>query len=485
MSGDERSIRSICVAGAGIVGLSAAVAFARALPRVQVSIVETPANPAALADRMPGSLPSIHRFHSALGMDELELVRSGVASHLLGSRVENWSAAGETWYHVFGEHGLPAGQVPFQALWQRAQAAARALPFHRYTAAAALAAEGKFVHPSDDPQSPLGTYLYALRLDPELYRKRLLAAAGKLPRSSGEIAGAERRTDGGIANVVLKDGRQIEADLFVDCTGPSASLLSVVDESFEDWGRWLPCDRVHIAREAAQEPTSCDRVTATENGWIGRSALPDHTHVVSVCNEEFSGGSAMPDTVAIRTGRRPQPWVHNVLAIGDGVVAVDPLHSTNLHLAQSGILRALELLPGRDCHPLELAEYNRRTEQETTRVRDFLALHYLRSGRRDSPFWSALAERHPPDSLARTLEQFERRGRLPFFEEESFDNESWLAVLFGLGVIPVDVDPAAMSVDLDRAAAAMDGYAARIARLPAALPPYRELLAKMKAAPVR
>ncbi|HYI48444.1 MAG TPA: FAD-dependent oxidoreductase [Allosphingosinicella sp.] len=471
MTGEARAIRSVCVAGAGIVGLSAALAFARALPGVRVSILEMPADPAALTDRLPGSLPTIHLFHAAIGLDELELVRAGAATHLLGTRFENWSADGAPWYHVFDRYGMPAGDADFHPVWQRARLAERALRFHRYAAAATLAEAGKFVHPSGDPASPLGSFLYALRLEPDRYRERLEAAASALPRERGAITDIERRADGGIGALLLEDGLRIEADLFIDCAGPAAPLLSAVDPGFEQWDEWLPCDRVVLDRDAGEDPNPCDLAVASDDGWRWRSGR-------AYCSA-FATGDGGGEI--IRPGRRPEPWVRNVLALGDAAVAIDPLHSTSLHLAQSAILRALELLPGRDCHPLELREYNRRTEQETCRVRDFLALHYLRSGRRDTPFWAAMAERSAPAGLSRTLEQFERRGRLPFFEEESFDRQSWLAVLLGLGVMPREAEPVAAGVDLEQAAPAMDRLAARLAALPERFPPYREVLAKMRA----
>jgi tryptophan halogenase len=193
----------------------------------------------------------------------------------------------------------------------------------------------------------------------------------------------------------------------------------------------------------------------------------------------LGGGEA----IAIRTGRRGTPWVHNVLAIGDAAVALDPLEGLNLHLAHSAILRALELLPGRDCHPVDLAKYNRRTGWETTRVRDFLALHYLRSGRRQGHFWTALEGRLPPETLAFTLEQWDRRGRLPFFEEESFDRDSWTSVLFGLGIMPRDIDPVADGVSLEQAVPAIARHAERLAALPARLPSYPDYLEQMRRSP--
>ena len=116
MSAEQRWIRSLCVLGGGITGFSAALAFARALPRVQVRLIATPADSAALADRPMASLPAIHRFHAAIGIDELELVRDGCALHHLGTRFNGWSASGESWFHVFGDHGLAADGVPFHQI---------------------------------------------------------------------------------------------------------------------------------------------------------------------------------------------------------------------------------------------------------------------------------------------------------------------------------------------------------------------------------
>lgn len=494
MSADGRSIRSVWVVGAGIVGLSAALAFARALPDIRVRLIATPADPFALADRIGLSLPAIHVFHAAIGLDELQLVREGIAFHHLGTTFEGWTADGSTWRHVFGEYGLAASGVPFHQIWARLRRSRLAEPFDRYAAAALLVDAGKFVHPQEDPRSPLSNYLYGLRLDPEAYQARLAAQVDKMGIEiiDGVIAGLDRRQDGGVAAVRLADGRAIEADLFLDCAGPSAPLRSVIDDEFEDWAKYLPCDRFTLgvaARPAA--PLPADQVKAVDEGWLWVSTLPRHlasgmawdskaaseADAARVLEKECQVAAA--EVVVIRTGRRLAPWKYNVLALGDSAVVGDPLHGPGLYLAQSAILRALELLPGRDCHPLELREYNRRTAQQTARLRDFQSLHYLRCGRSDGEFWAWASNRTVSDDLARTLDQYESRGRLPFYEEESFDAQSWLAVFGGLERLPEMIDPASDRVDPDRAKQAMRDYAARLAALPAGLPFYPDYLRRM------
>lgn len=482
----ERAIRSIVILGGGIVGVSAAAAFARALPRVRIELIETPVEPAALADRLAGTLPTIHRFHASVGLDEADLVRRGIATHRLGSRFDHWSPDGARWYHVFQEHGLPVGAVPFADLWLRARQEKRALPYGRYAAAAAMAEAGRFVHPSGDPQSRLSSFVYGLFLDTDGYRERLRAAADAagVMRRAGRLGAINRREDGGVESLSLVGGETAHADLFVDASGPSAPLLSAVGAAFEDMAAWLPCDRVALERRPnPQGPVPVERVFADEAGWRWSAPLREWTEEGRAFSSAWEGSGEAGDAVAIRPGRYVEPWTRNVLAIGDSATALDPLHATGLHLAHSAIGRALELLPGRDCDPVELSEYNRRTAEETLRVRDFLALHYLRSGRRDGAFWRALGERPFSDSLALTVQQFEARGRIPFFEEETFDRADWAQVLIGLGVLPRRLNPLVLRVDAGQAAAGMERLASQIEALVQRMPPYREYLAGMAALP--
>jgi tryptophan halogenase len=215
-----------------------------------------------------------------------------------------------------------------------------------------------------------------------------------------------------------------------------------------------------------------DRVFA---GLAYASAVTGEARARRVLAVEAKLDDAEP--VSLRPGRRPRPWVHNVLALGDAAVAVDPLQWTNLALAQGSIMRALELLPGRDCHPLELAEYNRRAGQEALRIRDFLALHYLRSGRSAGEFWRGLARRPLPDTLDHLLHHFLKRGRLPSHEEDTFTRDSWLTVLFGLGLVPDHADPAATLEEPEKAFAAMRSFEARVQAETQDAPPYADFLA--------
>lgn len=468
----ERAIRNIAVAGGGIVGLSSALAFARALPNAAVTLLETTPDLAALADILPVSLASGPRFHAVVGLDEAELVRDGIATHFLGTLVEDWSVSGQPWWHVLGPYGKPAGAIPFDQLWAAANGAGKALSYDRYSVGAALARAGKFVLPAADPDFIGSRFGYGLRLDPKPYRERLrkLAETSGVTVRNGDVAGIERRDDGSVAAVTVTDAGKLEADLFVDCTGPSAQIAREIDDSFEDWRDWLPFSGFELIEDEGPDiPPPADHVRADDDGWTAQMPLPGRILTARLRRK---------DGIGLTRGRRLRPWVGNILAIGDSATALDPLHRLNLDLAHNAILLALELLPGRDFDPVETSEYNRRCEQVTRRVRDFLALHYLRSGRADD-LWKAFAGIALPDSLERTLDQYEHRGRLPFHEEETVSRDSWAAALLGLGVVPRNLDPQALNLPLGEVTAAMERLVREIETAVATVPEYSDFLARI------
>jgi tryptophan halogenase len=469
----ERAIRTIAVAGSATVGLSAAIVFARALSGTSVTVIETRPDPAAVADLIPTTWPAVTRFHAALGLDEQELVAARIATHHLGTIFDDWSPNGQQWVHAFGNYGKPVGVIPFDHVWWRAHEEGNALPYDRYSIGAALARAGKFVHPGSDPNSIGSRYQYGLRLDPAAYRDRLRvkAAACGVAFSRSNIDGIDR-SGHGIRALMLADGTRIEADLFVDCTGPSAGLIGAVDDSFEDWSAWMPFDRLLLdIRESPEIPPTGDRVRATDDGWSVEWPLRGQT----VRAKLRIGGEG----IALLRGRRVRPWAGNVLALGDAATALDPVLGMSLELAQQAILLAVELMPGREFNPLETKEYNRRAEQLTSRVRDFVALHYLRSGR-TTGVWRDFISRDPPQSLVRTLDQFRYRGRLPFYEEERVTRDSWTSALIGMGLLPQHGDPQAGGVGLDKAVPAMRQLAREIDKTVARLPSYGDYLAGMR-----
>ena len=464
------AIRSILVAGGGIVGWLAAAALKRRAPFLAVTLLDSAPSPNALADRITCTLPSLAGFHADLGIgDEDAVVRTG-AGYRLGTRFVGWGRDDADYVHAYDHYGQAFGATAFHLHWLRAEREGAVPRFDAFAPAAALGRAGRYAPPT--PGTIFARHQPGLTLDLPRYTRMIRAFAAHVGVDvvAGEIADIERDGRGGIAAVALADGRQLAADLYVDATGPEARLRDAIDTARDDWSAWLPCDRVMLADGPPAEPPLLTPVTAHAAGWswdggtqrgivYAADRLADDDAVALL-------GTAGAAPVTIRPGTRREPWRGNCVAIGDAATAIDPLEWCNLHLALSAIDRLIAMLPDRDMAPVEAADFNRQTLAEAERVRDMLALHY-RATARPEPMWRAVASAAPPDSLAHTLRQFEERGRLPFYEEETFTRDGWAAVMIGQGIRPRRIDPLADAVPLADAHAAMHGVTDAIA---AALP---------------
>jgi len=161
-------------------------------------------------------------------------------------------------------------------------------------------------------------------------------------------------------------------------------------------------------------------------------------------------------------------------------VTVEPLEWANLHLAHSQIDRLISMMPGRDCAPVELGEYNRQCLDEARRVRDFICMHYV-TAQRDEPFWKDVASMSAPRSLAHTLALFAERGRLPYYEEETFSRDSWAAVLLGQGFEPRQTDPLADVLSADQIRSELDRHGEFIRNFAQEQPMYLDYISNLSA----
>jgi tryptophan halogenase len=464
-------IEHIVVVGGGIVGWSAAVALRRRVPGVAVTIVATPPPSDALADRIAQTLPSTIGFHDDLGLSEDDAVLRAGGVWRLGTEFADWAAGRAPYVHAYGPCGQPFGTASFHHHWLRAAREGTAAPFDAHAPAAVLARAGRMPVP---PTGIVAEVQAALMLDVPRYRAMLEAFARHLGVAvrDGEVATVRMRDENGFVDaIVLTDGTAVTADVFVDASGPGAIVRGAIDGEWEDWQRWLRCDRLITGDGAPERLNALDHVHAMPAGWRWRSSTVDRTsHGMCYASAFLSeaeaqqalttaGATTTAPAVAFRQGTRPRPWARNCVAIGDAATVIEPLDFTNLHLAHSAIDRIVAMLPGRACHPLEIADYNRQAQAEVARVRDFVLCHYA-TAQRPEPFW-----RDPdalPDSLAHTLAAFLERGRLPFFEEETFSRDDWLTVLLGQGTMPRRIDPLIETTDAADSDRAMAAYRAAI-----------------------
>lgn len=448
-------VRSILVAGGGVEGWFAALTLVRRLPGVGVTVLEEPDAPPHPGDLYVGTRPGARRAFLKLGLDDSTLLAEAGGAVRLGQRYDGWAGERARFLHCFGRYGVRVDQAPFHQAWLRAARHGEAAPLEQHSTAAMMVEAGRIAAPSDDEYSPLTMFDYGLNLDPEPLRHllRTRALAGGVQLAAGRMREIERAGTDRIATVRLEDGRALSADLFVDCTGPLAKLISEIDlDAPEDWHDWLPADRLLAAdaRAPGGDLPLVDTATFLSNGWRLQVPLVSRTlNLLAYDSSRMSdgraarllrtasGGEPSMDAVAMPQGRRRRFWVGNCVAVGHAAVTLEPLGAPGLHLLTQALDRLLRFMPDTDFSPIETREYDRKIGMEADLVRDFVILHHLLAAERRGGRLNA----EPSPMLSQALALFRARGKIPGREGETAELDDWVAVLLGHGIMPDQLDP--------------------------------------------
>jgi len=429
----------IVVAGDGPLGVLAAIALKRALPRTEVIVLAIPPDPAAFAERVGTALPFTNRFHDHLGIAEADLVRKAGASHRLVTRYFGGSGPGQQGAAGYGAAIDPSMKTAFSREWGGGSRNAETAPPPPRSLGEILAAACRFAPPTGEADSPLAELDYALRWNVPAYRALLIETAQGLGvrHERARVTGTVPDGAGGIAALVMEGEAQLTADLYVDCGGSGALLLSELPENrWIDWRGMFPARGLAIGAPAGPMLALEDRASWTPLGWrwelAGRDGRQDFLAVPEGTSDEAIAdalGSEPTTIVRFAPGRQEAAWVGNVVGLGNAAAELEPLGGIAQDLAHRQLALLLELLPGRTIDPAERAEFNRRAALMADRAADWLAAHYA------SP---APTAQFPTLALSpelfRTLDQFTRRGRLPFAEEAPMLTQEFGALLQAVGV---------------------------------------------------
>src|SRR5260221_136207 len=130
--------------------------------------------------------------------------------------------------------------------------------------------------------------------DAGLYARflRQLAERHGVERIEGKIGTVQQREpDGFVSAVVLEDGRRVQGELFIDCSGMHGLLIEkTLHTGYEDWSHWLPCDRAIAVPSRTVEPLiPMTRATAHGAGWQWRIPLQHRIGNGHVYSSRFMG----------------------------------------------------------------------------------------------------------------------------------------------------------------------------------------------------
>ncbi|MES2119052.1 MAG: tryptophan halogenase family protein [Pseudomonadota bacterium] len=457
---------AIVIAGGGSAGWMAAAVLSRFLgDAARITLVESEA--IGTVGVGEATIPQIHHFNNALGIQEPVFLKETNATFKLGIDFVGWRDPDHRYMHGFGLLGRAVGILPFRDLWLGARFAGKADELGKYNFNEVAARANRMIGLGHAPSS-VRDLVYAYHFDASLYAAflRRVSEANGVTRLEGMIEEVERDGEtGNISALALNGERRIQGDFFIDCTGFRAVLLGqALGVPFEDWSNWLPCDR------ALAVP--CDRVDgplrpytasiARAAGWQWRIPLQHRTGNGLVYSSAHIGddeaaelllgnldapAQADPRPIRFTTGRRREAWSHNCLALGLAAGFLEPLESTSLHLVQTAISRFMKFIPATPAETQGREIFNRQVATEWQQIRDFLILHYTANGRHGEAFWDYLRSMPLPDTLVEKIRLFEESGAVVKEEGELFTEEGWTQVMVGQGIEPRSHTPLTAGID--------------------------------------
>ena len=455
----SNDMRKILIVGGGTAGWMTAALFGKLFQGLyDVELVESEA--IGTVGVGEATIPAIKKYNELVQLDEAEFMQRTQASFKLGIQFVDWLREGHRYIHAFGVIGQDWEWLRCHHYWLRANQRGRARDFADFSINCAAAMKNKFMHArADMADSPIGHIAHAFHFDASLYAKYLrgLAEQHGVRRTEGKIVDVSVAENGDIASVTLEGDRKIEADFFIDCSGFRGLLIGqTLKTEYEDWTHWLPCDRAMAVPCARTDPLiPLTRSTARAPGWQWRIPLQHRTgnglvysskHIDDDAAEalllaNLDGAQlANPNRLRFTTGKRKQMWVRNCVAIGLAAGFLEPLESTSIHLVQSAAIRLVRLFPDQATDQATIDEFNRQSDFEWERVRDFIILHYW-ANERKGEFWEYCRTMELPATLQCKIDLWRSNGRIFRENEELFSEESWIQVFLGQGIVPRAYDP--------------------------------------------
>lgn len=466
---DSDAYRRVAILGGGTAGYMTALALRKARPELDITVIDSSSIPVIGVGE--ATTPEFVRMlHSPrfLGFDVADFHRRVMPTFKLGISFQ-WGAPPPYEFPFPFQRGrLPESLVYEESL-------------DNQSIGAMLMARDAAPVFRDLSDQKMRSLLHRIRWAYHLDNRRFVAYLREEARAAGiahldaVVEDVDLAGDGLTVNAIrTRDGRSLNADLWVDCSGFRSLLMEKqLGSAFIDYSSTLYTDSAIVANVPHDGTIKPYTHSQTMNaGWCWTIPFEDADHKGYVFSSSFLDEeraieemrAANPDmeepwTVHFRSGRHEDFWKGNVVALGNSYGFVEPLQSTALHM----LVFQIELLtthfpPSRQDHSFKSA-LNRKVGERWDALRWFLGVHYRFNRARDTKFWRAVNKEVDISGAEQRVALLRERAPLSyrpsfhyrFLPPEFFsDDHAFDSMLMGLRVPSRRIDTANSRVDWRR-----------------------------------
>jgi len=464
----NKAIKHVVIVGGGTAGwltagIIAAEHHANSSQGIQLTLIESPdISPIGVGE---GTWPTMRNTLQTIGISESDFLHCCDASFKQGSQFIGWvnGQSDDNYYHPFvAPQGF--GQANISGYWQQQ---CPQIPFaHAVSFQPHLCDHGCAPKQKQTPEfAAVANYGYHLNAGKfaALLQRHCTENLG-VTHIIDHVDHVNGSIDDNISSVSTRNYGEVTGDLFIDCSGSSAILLSKhyqipfinkKDILFND------------SAIAVQVPYNTDDTaiashtlsTAQQAGWIWDIGLPTrrgvgYTYASDYLTDEaaelalrnYLAKDLSADTLAKLTfrkitftpGHREKFWHKNCVAVGMAAGFLEPLEASALALVElSAKMIAKELPANQSIMAITAERFNQRFHYRWQRIIEFLKLHYVLSQRSNDKYW--LDNRLTATIPARlqqllSLWQYQEPSYNDFSEiEEIFPAASYQYILYGMG----------------------------------------------------
>lgn len=486
----EGAKQKYIIAGGGTAGWSAAAALSKFMSHF-ADIILIESDNIGTVGVGEATIPPIRTFQDILGIEEGEFLKASNATFKLGIKFENWTNEESSYYHAFGVTGQSHWAASFQHYWLSAKSRGCDYRFDSFNSEACAAENKKFSRESG--------LTYAYHFDSGAYAKFLRGKCERagVKRIEGTIKSVNQDgLNGNITSLQLDDGQVIDGDFFIDCTGFRALLIGeTLKAEYEDWSGELFCNRaIAVQTELTSPPIPYTRAIAHKAGWQWRiplvhrggngivysSQYMDDEEALDTLLTSVEGQTiSNPNHIRFKPGMRREHWKNNCLAVGLAAGFLEPLESTSIYFIHETILKFVRHNTGGLENGNNIQVFNEKVCQEWDLTKDFIVLHYWLNQRTEE-FWVKCRETAVNERISESVKLFSDTGSVPYRRNLLFEEESWVQVMMGQGVLPDNWHPLTNAMSDNEMIAFLEGLKGPIQERISGIPAHGEYLEELK-----
>jgi tryptophan halogenase len=425
----NKKINKIVIVGGGSAGWMSASVLIKAFPDKEIIVIESPKFPTIGVGE--STLVAIRNFCKFLNVNEKEFMSFTDASYKLAIRFTDfYDKSSGSFFYSFGDPYVEGTRQGIRDwLWRKAIEPKTPIQDYvrSYFPQSAMFDTNKYGtnqhgrYNNFTPDNDVAYHFDAIKFGLWLKEQYCIPRGVTLIQETIENVTVN---DLGVDKLVLESGTEINADLFIDCSGFKSMLLEgALKVPFTSYADILPnnkawaCQVPYVNQEVEmQNFTGC---TAIGNGWcwntplwsrVGTGYVYSDKHISDEdALEEFknylcSDKMAVPRTrdqltsltfrqVPFRVGIHEKLWEKNVVAIGLSAGFIEPLESNGLYSVHEFLFKLLKCLQRKTTTQWDRDVFNTACIGMFRNFAEFVALHYALSVRDDTAYWRENSER--------------------------------------------------------------------------------------------